>query len=236
MSQLLKISLAVAIGLSVSSPLSGDESSLGPRHGVLLLRNGEMVEGDVLLSGDRYDVGVAGGQIHIKRSEVEYFGRSVIDCYEQRRSHAEPGKVQENLELAEWCLRQQLYEQAALALADAVDADPQHPRIALLERRLKFALEQPLGNGRQGYPARRFSLDPRLGSHDRGFASRLRRDVYHVDSAGADESLFDGRLPWATERYPAQAAPGFRCPNAQSSSNAAQLVLGAVAGRSRAAR
>jgi hypothetical protein len=51
--------------------------------------------------------------------------------------------VQENLELAEWCLRQRLYEQAALALAGAVDADPQHPRIALLERRLKFALEQP---------------------------------------------------------------------------------------------
>jgi hypothetical protein len=116
---------------------------LGSRHGVLLLRNGELVEGDILLSGDRYDVSVAGGQIHIKRTEVEYFGQSILDCYGQRRSHAEPGKVEGYLELAKWCLRQQLYEQAALALADAIDADPMHPRIALLERQLKFALEQP---------------------------------------------------------------------------------------------
>jgi hypothetical protein len=149
MSQSLKISLAAAIGLSIASSLTtpsrllGEEPALGPRHGVLLLRNGELVEGDVLLSGDRYDVGVAGGQIHIKRTEVEYVGQSTLDCYEQRKSHAEPGKVQENLELATWCLRQNLYEQAALALAEAVDADPLHPRIALLERQLKFALEQP---------------------------------------------------------------------------------------------
>ncbi len=113
MSQSLKFSLALAFGLAIASRLPADESSLGPRHGVLLLRNGELVAGEVLLSGDRYDVSVAGGQIHIKRSEVEYFGATVLDCYERRRSHVEPGKVQENLELAEWCMRQQLYEQAA---------------------------------------------------------------------------------------------------------------------------
>ncbi len=51
-------------------------------------------------------------------------------------------KVQDHLELAEWCLRHHLYEQAALALADAVATDSSHPRIGLLERRLKLELEQ----------------------------------------------------------------------------------------------
>ncbi len=144
MPQCLKISLVLALPLLLAAVLPADELSLAPRQGVLLLRNGELVAGEILLSGDRYDVRVAGGQIHIKRSEVEYFGSSVLDCYQRKRVQVEPGKVQQSLELADWCLRQHLYEQAALALADAVDSDPQHPRIPLLERRLKFALEQPV--------------------------------------------------------------------------------------------
>ena len=113
MSQYLKILLALGLGLSLAAQLPGDELALGPQPGVLLLRNGRLVEGEILLAGDRYDVSVAGGQIHIKRSEVEYFGRSVLDCYQRRRMQVEPGKVQESLELADWCLRLGLYEQAA---------------------------------------------------------------------------------------------------------------------------
>ncbi len=143
MSKSLKILLVLAFATLLAARIRADELSLGPKPGVLLLRNGELVTGDVLLSGDRYDVRVAGGQIHIKRSEVEYCGPTLLDCYEHRRALVEPGKVQQSLELADWCLRQQLYEQAALALAAAVDDDPLHPRIPLLEKRLKFALEQP---------------------------------------------------------------------------------------------
>ncbi|HWC89866.1 MAG TPA: hypothetical protein VG433_09430, partial [Pirellulales bacterium] len=142
MSQYLKICLLLAVGLVGTAAASAEEIPLGPRPGVLLLRNGRLVAGDILLAGDRYDVAVAGGQIHIKRGEVEYFGRSVLDCYERRKTQVEPGKVQDILELADWCLRLELYEQAALALAEAIDTDAQHPRIAVLERRLKLALEQ----------------------------------------------------------------------------------------------
>jgi hypothetical protein len=143
MSSRLLLWLALAIGSLAVSESAAADLTLGPQPGVLMLRNGQLVEGEILLAGDRYDVSVGGGQIHIKRGDVDFVGKTVLDCYQHRRSRIEVGKVQEDLELAEWCLRLQLYEQAALALADAVDADALHPRIALLERRLKFALERP---------------------------------------------------------------------------------------------
>ena len=47
-----------------------EEPVLGPRQGVLLLRNGELIEGKITEAGDRYDVAVEDGEIRIKRSEV----------------------------------------------------------------------------------------------------------------------------------------------------------------------
>ncbi len=53
---------------------------------MLLLRNGELIEGEITLAGDRYDVTVPSGQMHIRRSEVQFVGRSMLECYEQRKS------------------------------------------------------------------------------------------------------------------------------------------------------
>jgi hypothetical protein len=135
--------LAVLAGpLFVLPTARADDSPFGPRPGVLLLRNGEIIEGDITLAGDRYDVTVPSGQMHIRRSEVQFVGNSMLECYERRKALISIDKVQDHLELADWCLRHHLYEQAALALADAVATDSTHPRIGLLERRLKLEMEQ----------------------------------------------------------------------------------------------
>jgi hypothetical protein len=119
-----------------------DDTPFGPQPGVLLLRNGELIEGEITLAGDRYDVTVPSGQMHIRRSEVQFVGHTILECYQRRKGLVSIDKVQDHMELAEWCLRHHLYEQAALALADAVATDSSHPRIGLLERRLKLELEQ----------------------------------------------------------------------------------------------
>ena len=108
----------------------GDDHPFGPRRGVLLLRNGEMIEGEVTLAGDRYDVVVPSGEIHVRRTEVQYFGQTMLECYERRKALVSPDKVQDHLELAEWCLRHRLYEQAALALSDAMAPTPLIPASA----------------------------------------------------------------------------------------------------------
>jgi len=120
--------------------------ALGPQRAVLLLRNGEIIEGVVTFSGDRYDVTLGDGEIRIKSSEVEFQGESIDDCFEFRCRNLDGNKADDFLNLSEWCLRHQLYAESAGQLREAMRLDPMHPRIGVIERRLKLSIaEQPAG-------------------------------------------------------------------------------------------
>jgi len=120
-----------------------DELSLAPRAGVLLLNNGELIEGTITASGDRYDVSGRDSEIRIKRSEVAFAGRDAYECYLHKRAGIEQGRVQDHLELTEWCLKNGLVEPAEKELAAARAADPRHPKIRLFEPRLELAKQTP---------------------------------------------------------------------------------------------
>jgi len=137
------LSLCCCAGVCCCNTVAAQQAELGPRQGVLLLRNGELISGQITRSGDRYDVLVRGSEIRIKTADVELFCRDVLEGYQRRRSTLDLNKVQDHLELAEWCLRNALQGQAAGELKEAIALDASHPKIPLLERRLRLALEQP---------------------------------------------------------------------------------------------
>ena len=116
--------------------------------GVLLLRNGEMLEGKITPAGDRYDVVLPAGVLHVKASEVEFVGADVEACFRRRREGIDADKIHDHLTLADWCLRHSLYENASAQLAAAKQLDPAHPKIGLLERRLQMALEPATATSR----------------------------------------------------------------------------------------
>jgi hypothetical protein len=130
-----------------------DESTLRPQPGVLLLRNGSVLEGSILRSGDRYDVGFQDGDLRVRVSDVEFAGSTLDECYEHRRRSIGFDKVEDHLGLAEWCLQHQLHAAAGRELRDAVACDPSHPRTLLVERRLRLAMEGP-GDARTTEPGR----------------------------------------------------------------------------------
>jgi len=135
----------------------GTSSELGPapQEGVLLLRNGEAIEGKISRVGELYYVALPGGQIRVKAAEVDFCCRSLDEAYRRKRAgirgtHASwvptegwSGDVHAHLQLAQWCLRHGLLGSAGEELADALAADPNHPLIPVLERRLKTAAEPP---------------------------------------------------------------------------------------------
>lgn len=122
---------------------SAQELRLAPQDGVLLLRNGEVLQGKITLAGDRYYVMLPAGEISPKVSEVEMFCRDLNECYLRKRAAVRPDQVKDRLDLAEWCIRHRLLEQAAAELRDAVATDRTHPMIPLLERRLELAKNPP---------------------------------------------------------------------------------------------
>jgi hypothetical protein len=156
-----------------------------PEEGVLLLRNGEVLEGKISRVGELYYVALpsaghqerpdhpldgqkaalpnawSGGEIRVKAADVELACRSLEEGYRRKRAATKPGDADAHVRLAQWCLRHGLLGHAGLELADALEADPTHPMIGLLERRLKLAVEPP-----PSAPARSVDQTPSLEELD----------------------------------------------------------------------
>ncbi|HVX09651.1 MAG TPA: hypothetical protein VHC22_00480 [Pirellulales bacterium] len=117
---------------------AADPASLAPIKGVVLLKNGEVLSGTIARTGDYYHVSLPQGEIRLKATEVEKVAGGLEDLYEDKRGRIAPGKIQDHINLAEWCIEQTMVEQAAQELAAAAAIDPKHPRLPLLKRRLEL--------------------------------------------------------------------------------------------------
>jgi hypothetical protein len=119
--------------------MAAETPLLSPTKGVLLLRNGEVLSGTIARTGDYYHVSKPGTEIRLKASEVDKVAETLIDLYEVKRRRMTPDKLPDHLDLAEWCIEQRLLEQANGELTAAARLEPNHPRIALLQRRIELA-------------------------------------------------------------------------------------------------
>jgi hypothetical protein len=122
-----------------------DDASLkvSPQPGVVLLRNGQVLSGKVTEAGEEYYISLPSGEIRLKASQVEMVCRDLREGYERKRSRIDPARVQDHLDLAMWCLWQKLFDEATGEIAESRKINERHPRIALVERQLKLAQEQP---------------------------------------------------------------------------------------------
>ncbi len=116
---------------------------MAPQPGVVLLRNGQILSGRISQAGEEYYVALDSGEIRLRANQVELICRDLAEGYERKRGRIDPDKLGDHLDLALWCIRQGMYDNAAREIADARQIDPRHPRIALIERQFKLAKEQP---------------------------------------------------------------------------------------------
>ena len=114
-----------------------------PVQGMVLLRNGEVIEGRISRDGGIYIVDLPNGRIRIKQADVDLVCSSLEEGYRRKRAIIQVGNVHDHLDLAQWCLRHNLFGLATVELADATAADPKNPMIAALQHRLRMAMEPP---------------------------------------------------------------------------------------------
>lgn len=115
--------------------------SLAPQEGILILRTGSVLRGTITRSGDRYYVALPDAEIRIRVTDVELFCTSLDEAYRLKSEVIKPGDVDQRLELSEWCIRYNLLGSAARELAMARSENPRHPRLELIERRLRIAAD-----------------------------------------------------------------------------------------------
>ncbi|HEX5103014.1 MAG TPA: hypothetical protein VFV87_04345 [Pirellulaceae bacterium] len=139
----LHYALAVPVFLACLSAGWG-QIALSPQAGLLVLRNGQVLEGNVTRAGDYYIVTLGGtSEIRLPAADVEAVCGSLDEAYEFKLRHLSGSGARPHLELAEWCLRQQLHARCAEQLVSAMRLEPQNPTLKLLERRLEFAALPP---------------------------------------------------------------------------------------------
>lgn len=121
-----------------------ESSSFQPEEQqMLVLRNGEVLQGRVTRQDDFYILELPNGYVRLKQSEVELICKNLEEGYQKKRAATQVGNVHHHLQLAQWCMRQRLWGQAAAELADAAKADPHNPLIAALRQRLEMAMSPP---------------------------------------------------------------------------------------------
>ena len=147
-----------------SGPSANPNDSGQPYRGLVLLRDGGVLAGEITRSADRYVVSRGGGEINVPFANALLVCNSLEEAYEQQRAAIPHPTVEDHLKLAEWCLRHAIYPQAERELNDVRSSDPRHPKLALLERRLAVGLQahaakvpprRPPANDEKGEPERK---------------------------------------------------------------------------------
>jgi hypothetical protein len=114
-----------------------------PVDGLLLLKNGETLPGTISRSGDFYLVATRESEIQIRIYDAEAVCRNLDEAYRFKFAKINQHSADDRLALAQWCLDRKLYGLAARELTEAYKIDDLHPRVKLMERRLKAELAEP---------------------------------------------------------------------------------------------
>lgn len=129
-----------ALFLTISAAFA--QSPFAPQRGLLLLKNGNVLAGEITSAGDYYLVLIGkASELRVPAKDVEAQVADLEGAYELK-THGLFGRgAAPHVDLAEWCLRQGLHARCAEQLAKATAVEADHPKIAELERRLKLATE-----------------------------------------------------------------------------------------------
>jgi hypothetical protein len=126
--------------LTVSAALA--QSPFAPQQGLLLLKNGNVLAGEITSAGDYYLVLIGkASELRVPTKDVEAQVASLDEAYEIRKHGLFGRGAAPHLDLAEWCLRQGLHAHCAEQLAKATAVEADNPKIAELDRRLRLATE-----------------------------------------------------------------------------------------------
>ena len=140
-----KISFLLGIFLVVASAVAGAEPSLSPPpgySGILLLRNGQVIEGHIERDGDYYTVTLPDQELQIRAATVEFSCHDLREGYRQKKAAIQPNDIEQHLQLFLWCERHSLLDCAGDELSAAETLDREHPMISVLRRRLKVEMQQ----------------------------------------------------------------------------------------------
>ncbi len=131
------------------------ESGLQPERGLLLLRNGSVLQGQVIAHGDSFLVAIdEGTEIRVLQSQVLLKCETLEQVYRYQLRKLARDDAASHVRLARWCLRQQFLDGAKSRLEHVRTLNFSRAQIRVLEQQIEWA-ENPLER-----PVKRFLPGP----------------------------------------------------------------------------
>jgi hypothetical protein len=130
------IRLAFICGMLSLISVAKDARADEPEQ-LILLSNGNVLKGLAIPQGDLVIIERDNGsQLRLQRDQVIHTADSVAALYEFRCQHRTFRSSASHVDMAKWCLRNGLIEQAQLEINELIRLDPSHPERIRLERQL----------------------------------------------------------------------------------------------------
>ncbi len=118
------------------------QTDYAPQSGYLLLRNGNLLPGEVTPAGDYFLITTgSASELRLPKDQVEAVCRDLNDAYTFRLTAMHGTGVRSQIDMAEWCLRYRLFDKAEEHLAELARIEPTNASIKTLQQRLKIARE-----------------------------------------------------------------------------------------------
>jgi hypothetical protein len=208
------------------------------RPGILVMRNGKVVEGRILKSGDDYSVrSPQGGVMFVPGSLVSLHCENLREAYQKLRGNAQKqNSPAAHCALARWCITNKLTKDARTELDDALQLEPAHEEARNLLLRLNELLdpkrpsEVKVADSSSGVPPKtvRFATQEveSLGSLSREQAQQFTRRIQPIlvnKCAGAGCHSADSETGFRLQRV----VPGGDTSRIASERNLAE-VLGQI--------
>ena len=139
----LTICAAILVALASPPHSAGSEPSNGY---FVLLRNGEVIQGQLERDGDHYLVQQSGtATLRIPYKDISHVGPSLSDLYKHKANRIVEFRAGEHLDLASWCLQNGLEAQTTHHILRAESLDPLHSHLSLMKARLERYMQQRAG-------------------------------------------------------------------------------------------
>ena len=140
----LALSLALSITALTATAAEEAFSPAAPRgESMLVLRNGQVIRGQISRVGDLYYIALPNGEIRLKTADVEFACQTIDEAYRRKRASIEVGNAEAHLRLSLWCQRHGLLGSAATELAAAMAAEPNNSLIRPVRQRLSLLIKSP---------------------------------------------------------------------------------------------
>ena len=170
-----------------------------------------------------------------RSKDVDFTCKSLDEAYQLQRNRVIVGRIDDHLNLADWCLRQNLMGYAAREIAAAMDIDPRNPRVGILDRRLKRV--QELAQGQASSDRRHYRradcFARRVGTPGAKPARKYGGNLHVDDSADVAEQLRHRRMSRTKPGVEIRVAAAWNRRNAAAPIDAAKFVQHAQLDRSR---